>query len=295
VHDIVGYGHITPKTTYGRLATIIYAVIGIPLTLLTITQLGGIMATLFRFIYKNLDTLCWQTFCRHIGACCRLSSSHRQRILLKKRQNAPLDMVASVVVDHDTNNEQTGNGLDLVKCNLQNSTVADENLNERSEMLRTTTHDDLEIETLESMGADVTRSSTKQDQSKRNCDNDSTILVGCDEKADDVMRTTACPGNSDSEVDDGIDEDAMSPEIRQLQRARWSSRLRSRILMAFADVDEVRVPAWVCLLLVVGYIVLGALVFSVWERTGDEEGMTSQSHDAHSICSKVECSLTIVT
>ena len=51
---VAGYGHIAPKTTWGRVVTICYAILGIPLTLLTITNLGGFMATAFRFIYKNI-------------------------------------------------------------------------------------------------------------------------------------------------------------------------------------------------------------------------------------------------
>jgi len=44
--------------------TIVYAIFGIPLTLLTITNLGGFMATAFRFIYRNICcTLCC--------VCCR--------------------------------------------------------------------------------------------------------------------------------------------------------------------------------------------------------------------------------
>jgi len=49
-----GYGHIAPKTATGQVATIIYATFGIPLTLLTIAQVGGYMAAVFRFTYKNL-------------------------------------------------------------------------------------------------------------------------------------------------------------------------------------------------------------------------------------------------
>jgi len=39
-------------------ATIIYAVVGIPLTLLTITHIGGFMATSFRFLYRAASTAC---------------------------------------------------------------------------------------------------------------------------------------------------------------------------------------------------------------------------------------------
>ena len=51
---VVGYGHITPKTQWGRLVTILYALIGIPFTLLTVSNLGSIMDTAFRIIYKNI-------------------------------------------------------------------------------------------------------------------------------------------------------------------------------------------------------------------------------------------------
>jgi len=45
--------------------TILYAIVGIPLTLLTITNLGGFMATAFRWFYKNVVSgICC---CKHCG------------------------------------------------------------------------------------------------------------------------------------------------------------------------------------------------------------------------------------
>ncbi|KAL4224090.1 hypothetical protein ACF0H5_017544 [Mactra antiquata] len=52
----IGYGTITPKTTAGRAVTILYALIGIPLTVLCITNIGRAMASLFRALYGG-------TFC----------------------------------------------------------------------------------------------------------------------------------------------------------------------------------------------------------------------------------------
>jgi len=57
-----GYGHIAPKTAAGMVATIFYAIVGIPLTLLTITNLGHMLATAFRFLYRNIFIVC--TCCR---------------------------------------------------------------------------------------------------------------------------------------------------------------------------------------------------------------------------------------
>ncbi|RWS28357.1 TWiK family of potassium channels protein 18-like protein [Leptotrombidium deliense] len=50
----IGYGNLTPHTMVGRLATMLYAVIGIPIMLLCLTNLGNIMAKTFRFSYKKI-------------------------------------------------------------------------------------------------------------------------------------------------------------------------------------------------------------------------------------------------
>ncbi|XP_060561089.1 uncharacterized protein LOC132720878 [Ruditapes philippinarum] len=52
----IGYGNITPKTTSGRAITILYALIGIPLTVLCITNIGRGMASFCRAVYGG-------TFC----------------------------------------------------------------------------------------------------------------------------------------------------------------------------------------------------------------------------------------
>ncbi len=54
---IAGYGHIAPKTFWGKIVTMIYAVFGIPICVLTLTNIGGFMATAFRFIYHKVCKL----------------------------------------------------------------------------------------------------------------------------------------------------------------------------------------------------------------------------------------------
>ncbi|OTF70300.1 potassium channel subfamily K member 10-like protein, partial [Euroglyphus maynei] len=51
VISTIGYGNISPRTDRGKLLTILYAIIGIPLMLLYLTNIGDILAKSFRYVY----------------------------------------------------------------------------------------------------------------------------------------------------------------------------------------------------------------------------------------------------
>lgn len=70
---------MAPKTTWGRLVTIVYAIVGIPLTFLYLSNIGNFFADCFRLIYKKIccDILCCKT-------CER--KKKRERLRLKRQR-----------------------------------------------------------------------------------------------------------------------------------------------------------------------------------------------------------------
>src|SRR5438128_2250701 len=50
----LGYGNIAPRTSWGKIVTIVYAIVGIPLMLLYLTNIGDILAKSFKYIYSRI-------------------------------------------------------------------------------------------------------------------------------------------------------------------------------------------------------------------------------------------------
>ncbi|MCL4131101.1 UNVERIFIED_CONTAM: hypothetical protein GTU68_036328 [Idotea baltica] len=54
VFTMIGYGHMTPRTDWGKIATILYAVLGIPLYIVYFMNMGKVFAKSFKFLYRTL-------------------------------------------------------------------------------------------------------------------------------------------------------------------------------------------------------------------------------------------------
>jgi hypothetical protein len=49
-----GYGHVAPYTNFGKVATILYAIIGIPVMLAFLANIGNLLARVFRMLFDQL-------------------------------------------------------------------------------------------------------------------------------------------------------------------------------------------------------------------------------------------------
>lgn len=85
----IGYGHIAPKTTLGRIITIVYALLGIPLTFLYLSNIGNFMANCFRMFYKRV--------CCDI-LCCQKCNRDRQRLRLKQRRQREMAVQRNILL-----------------------------------------------------------------------------------------------------------------------------------------------------------------------------------------------------
>ncbi|KAJ2940575.1 hypothetical protein O0L34_g6516 [Tuta absoluta] len=62
----IGYGHIYPKTFYGRVATIVYAIIGIPLFLIVLADFGKLFTRIIKFFWAFIRRFYYTRSCRKV-------------------------------------------------------------------------------------------------------------------------------------------------------------------------------------------------------------------------------------
>ncbi|XP_067015797.1 two pore potassium channel protein sup-9 [Anabrus simplex] len=75
----IGYGNVAPKTEWGKMTTILYAIIGMPLFLLYLSNIGDILAKSFKWTYAKC-------------CLCRGCTSRRRALQRLQQQQQMLEM-----------------------------------------------------------------------------------------------------------------------------------------------------------------------------------------------------------
>ena len=248
-----GYGHIAPKTDWGRIVTIIYAIFGIPLTLLCLRTIGSLMAGTFKFFYCHICYrlyLQWQRLRRYISA-----QRREQRLRLQHARHALEELIEK--------------GNEMWRSTEMLLTKEDKEEKENEEML-STKESNKELQKKEIARDRVSSRRLKSQRIKRNSkrlnatssEATTTSDIGATNAANEGDIETA----SDTEVKDfnpsSSDPAVTDPEsIKPNQRA-LNDEISSRV-------PEVRVPISVSLLVISAYVFLGAVLFTLWEKSWD--------------------------
>ncbi|XP_046738620.1 TWiK family of potassium channels protein 18-like [Diprion similis] len=85
----IGYGSIAPRSTWGKAATMGYATLGIPLTLVYLSSAGGLLSRCARGVFTRALCCC---LCSNCGYCCydERRMQEKERRMRKKRQQEEL-------------------------------------------------------------------------------------------------------------------------------------------------------------------------------------------------------------
>ncbi|XP_031638321.1 TWiK family of potassium channels protein 18 [Contarinia nasturtii] len=133
----IGYGNITPRTSLGKTITIIYAIVGMPLFLLYLSNIGDIMAKSFKWIYAKV---CLCRICP--GVAKRREARNRRKMRALQRQ-----LNQEYGADEEDDDYISEESISLTSVSSSSSTKTSENK---------TNPDDTSSSTSESTNEDLT-------------------------------------------------------------------------------------------------------------------------------------------
>ncbi|XP_057325126.1 TWiK family of potassium channels protein 9-like [Microplitis mediator] len=86
----IGYGSIAPRSVWGKVATMGYAALGIPLTLVYLSSAGGLLSRCARGFFTRALCCC---LCSNCGYCCydERRMQEKERRMRKKRQQEEMN------------------------------------------------------------------------------------------------------------------------------------------------------------------------------------------------------------
>lgn len=152
-----GYGNITPRTIFGKSITIVYAIVGMPLFLLYLSNIGDIMAKSFKWIYARV---CLCRICpgvakrREARLRRKIRALERQlndeyvedvRFILSNLMDGPITWseLTSFQEDYESDEEEIASSVTSSSTTLKNENINDNGQDESSSSSSQSTGNDL--------------------------------------------------------------------------------------------------------------------------------------------------------
>ncbi|EDW61586.2 LOW QUALITY PROTEIN: uncharacterized protein Dvir_GJ22130 [Drosophila virilis] len=125
----IGYGNITPSSDWGKLVTILYAIIGMPLFLLYLSNIGDVLAKSFKWIYSKV---CLCRICPGVAKRRIIRERRKLRQLARALQLHNMESARgssstsySSTSKSTTNSSSSTGSSDYTKSSVQTSSVLD--------------------------------------------------------------------------------------------------------------------------------------------------------------------------
>ncbi|XP_033096408.1 potassium channel subfamily K member 16-like [Anneissia japonica] len=108
----IGYGHIAPMTIHGQVICIMYALIGIPLMLLVLTNVGRVLANTARLLFRMYSSqLCKKVRCQDRRSQQRRASKRKKSIQMSTMASiTPYKFETYCTDDDSSSNEEEAGG-----------------------------------------------------------------------------------------------------------------------------------------------------------------------------------------
>ncbi|CAI9716585.1 T family of potassium channels 18-like [Octopus vulgaris] len=247
----IGYGHIAPKTMWGRIVTIIYAIFGIPLTLLCLRTIGSFMAGIFKFIYENICYQLYKQWQRLRIYIVKTKRKQTQRFLQAKMVLEELIEKSNELLKPTDDSDSSQSSSEDDSKNSINKEIHQKEIKKgRQRILKWKSRKDTRKKLILSRQVPV----QQQQPNEETNDCDMTQRI-----AEDSCKITMSPQSSKTAF---VEENDIL--FQEKPESHDGIKLRPR-----GSHHEIRVPVYVTLLVIAGYIFIGAVLFSLWEKNWD--------------------------
>ncbi|CAI9714812.1 potassium channel subfamily K member 4-like isoform X2 [Octopus vulgaris] len=292
----IGYGQLAPKSKWGRVATILYAIVGIPLTFLCLSMIGSSLASIFKFIYKNLFYAIYRKWLRlrtYVDSA--ESLNYHSTVAAAEAVPVTIAAAAAAVAEIDNNDGYNENDHKIVTLDIPTLTCRND-ISDHSTQKQSTNTDcseDVCEDFSKEVGNGAFSSAYKQSEQDRIEKHflrrsnsyvrsilgddellERQFLFKCTEDIALVPPTIQCKDSSKTELCETGSMGHISPESKDalspIDEAKPVTGLTEETAVESSESHEhIRVPVSVSLLVFGAYICIGAALFSFWEQEWD--------------------------